>query len=291
MPLCTGPGKRCDMTRSQKHSGFTLVELLVVIAIIAVLIAILLPALSTARERAYRIKCLGNLRQIYQAEQIYAVDNKGQYPRVRYSPGNTAFFFMMFPEPQPFALNAQHNDVTAGIYLLVRAKLLTLEVFLCPSSTQKLDDEDPRSILAHSNFSDRKPYGWSLSYSFAMQYQGNGTKSPYETQYRHAPNAPAGNAVAADRNDGENRVQTFNPNAPASDMQKMNSKNHRGKGQNVVFNDGSGRWCDNPFVGCNRDNIYTRSVDTNNNNVVPYDRYDTILLPTYPLTTHTWGGN
>jgi hypothetical protein len=124
-----------------------------------------------------------------------------------------------------------------------------------------------------------------------MQYPGNGTKSPYETQYKHAPSAPPDNAIAADRNDGENRVQSLNPSAPKTDMEKMNSKNHGGKGQNVVFNDGSGRWCDNPFVGHAQDNIFTRSVDTNNNNVIPYDKYDTILLPTYPLITHTWQRN
>jgi prepilin-type N-terminal cleavage/methylation domain-containing protein len=64
----------------KKKNGFTLVELLVVIGIIALLISILLPSLNTARERASRIKCLAQLRQLGQLVFIYAANNKGHIP-------------------------------------------------------------------------------------------------------------------------------------------------------------------------------------------------------------------
>lgn len=137
---------RCLSTNTPSASahqrGFTLVELLVVLAVIAILAAMLLPALSSAKEKGRRAACLSNLRQIGIATISYAHDNTGQIPFGPKAPPFTSPANFYPSTGAPTSLISLQSGVPVGLGLLLAQHLAANpKVLFCPSTDQPLDSD------------------------------------------------------------------------------------------------------------------------------------------------------
>lgn len=110
---------------------FTLIEILIVVFIIAILASLLLPALNSAKTRAFAIHCSSNLKQVIQGQSIYAGDYAG----------------FMVKQSQLGVSNA-----SPWTTLLLQTKCVTFASLTCPNVPRKVDDSFRKADNANAQF-------------------------------------------------------------------------------------------------------------------------------------------
>jgi len=135
----------------RRCGGFTLIELLVVIAIIAILAAMLLPALSRAKEKALRITCTNNLRQVGIGFHLYTSDHKDTVPQRSLPRGQNPWQTYEACRVQPGSDIISRGPYNYGL-LNTEGQVPDAQVFYC-ASAQKIRESLTYEYYSRDNFS------------------------------------------------------------------------------------------------------------------------------------------
>jgi competence protein ComGC len=109
---------------NKQTNALTRVEVVVVICMLFVVVALLLPALAPTKNIPQRIGCVGMLKQIGIAYQLWAGDNNGKYP-------------MGVSVTNGGAMELVATGNVAACFRVMSNELNTPRILLCPEDTHR----------------------------------------------------------------------------------------------------------------------------------------------------------
>ena len=219
-----------------KIKKFTIIELLTVIVIFLILVALLLPILSRAKDKAKRLVCLNNIRQMNVLIITYAKNNRNaQLPL----DGRTYDYDFFKPDLWRKDLLLQTNLVETSIIENIDNGSLDIEdakgfeIFECPSRQNS-------NIYWNTVTSHGQANSGDLSANYLYLGNGQGTEANWERDWEIRPQALTDDnafqkIVVADEiklylGTSWDRTNHFDAGGPL--------------GANLVYLDGHGGWKD-----------------------------------------------
>ena len=258
-----------------KAKTLTVTDLVAVIAAVLLLGAAAFPALRGSKQTAARLLCRANLRGLGRVLAVYAADNEDDFPRAggKGSTWSTTGLIdrWMAPvtgtEEEAFGIRVTYPGeatITSSYYLLVRYYSIMPDQFVCPGDGAYVFDirrteairfgRTLQTVWDFGGCGRALPMmpGEFVSYAYHMPFarDPSNNSSSFGVDWQSPSKMP----VCADRNPHLDK-NAVDPNVSS------NSAAHGGRGQNVLFKDGSVKFLTTPTAGICADNIYTYGGD------------------------------
>lgn len=241
-------------------------EAVAVAAAVFVITSLFVPVTRQMRANATKTACQANLAQISQGITQYAGEHNGFLPAVNTKAGN--------PWWKVGSTEQENQSNTRHVWLLVRQNYLGPQAFLCPGSgNRNMPALEKARILALPDFPDRR----YISYSFKLICEPNKAVLPRTRIPLMSDTNPI---FEASLNNPENLSRAeFGPVKLNENLLKINSSSHRGKGQNVLFSDGTVKFTSQRLFGQNDDIFTVKDLDVYHGNETPTCETDVFLVP------------
>jgi len=214
-------------------------ETIAVAAVILLIAGVLFPSRNFLRQQSRKHRCQVQLWQISQGINQYSIDHDGRLPAVATAAGA--------PWWKVGEQGKENHSNTRHIWLLVKEGYVNPANFVCPGQCQGAAIQfEPSEAKKYNDFPDRK----YITYSFRIWC----TKP--QKGY-----VPGRRVLLADLNPlFESLPQDYS--APlglriSKSSLTLNSPNHNGRGQNVLFDDGSAEFIKTRYIDVTQDDIFT----------------------------------
>ena len=249
-------------TRSRLGAGFSrrLATAAALMIVGSILVTTFRAVTSYSRFHSLRNQCQRQQSGIFQGLHNYISDHDGQHPAVATSAGD--FWWKV-----GYQGDENHSN-TRRIYLLVKEGYLTPAYFVCPAC-----EFDEKPDFNHSKISQLKDFPGRryITYSFQINCQRTSNGKLICRKVIMADWNPLFEKLPDDFSKELNLRLN-------KQLLSLNSNNHKRRGQNVLFGDGSVEFMKTRFIGI--DDIFTlRDTDVYQGCEIPSCETDFFLAP------------
>lgn len=233
-----------------------------VAAVILALAGVVFPPLQYAREKSWQPACQMQLYRMGQGISSYSSDHEGRLPAVA-TTKDAPWWKVGYPGPE------NHSN-TRHIFLLVKGDYVNPTDFVCPGRRQgRAIQFDASKAKNYNDFPARR----YMTYSLRIMCDKSKLQSPIRRKALIADLNPLFERLPKDYS---NQLKLHVNEA----LKTMNSTNHNGCGQNILFCDGSVEFVKTRYVGIVLDDIFTlRDTQIYQGTEVPSYESDAFLAP------------